>query len=63
LTPPQVKDGKGGKKLPLRLKQKKSSFDTPSDKRWQGGHTLPLRLKIKAKKPGFDTLSDKKWQR
>ncbi len=46
LTPTQIKDGKGGHKLPLRLKLTKSSFDTPSDEDGKGGQKLPLRLKL-----------------
>jgi hypothetical protein len=34
-TSSDKKNGKGGHKLPLRLKLKEPCFDTHSDKRWQ----------------------------
>jgi hypothetical protein len=55
-----VKDGKGGHKLPLRLKLSRALIP-PQIKDGKGEHKLPLRLK--QTKPGFDTRADKRWQR
>jgi hypothetical protein len=62
LTLPQIKDGKGGHKLPLRLKLTNPSNDTPSDKRWQRWAKTPSQ--IKANKARLLTpVSDKRWHR